>query len=186
MQRSKLTFDHFRQMEQLELQFYGFEHITPAEEAYAWYERYPNTTVAALDDGKVVGFVNLFPVKEGIYRSIRAGKFDDGALTLEGLVDPFGSSEEPLHMLLSCIVVSREHRAQGLARQLLQQAVRQYQDVAHRCKSVVTDNVTAEGERFSERYGFATVCCSDHESRVFEQPYEDFCAKVMRASGGQG
>ena len=57
----RLTMQHFYEMEALELQFYDAEFITPAAESWSWYELYPYSTVAAEVDGKLAGFVNLFP-----------------------------------------------------------------------------------------------------------------------------
>ena len=48
------------------------------------------------------------------------------------------------------------------------------------CVGVVTDNVTAAGCRFSERYGFTRLCRSDHGSRVYGQSWESFMAAVQQ------
>ena len=53
----RLTLQHFREMEALELQFYAAEFITPAEESWSWYDLHPHSTVAAKVKGKLAGFV---------------------------------------------------------------------------------------------------------------------------------
>lgn len=175
----QLEYRHFEQMARLELMYYGEDFITPPQEAYRWYRRYPYTVVAALHDDCVVGFVNLFPVKESIAKALRAGAFNDHFLTLEGVVDIDNTGDEPLYMFLSCVVVDAAYRAGGLTRQLLCQAIEQYAHVWHRCTEVLTDNVTAEGERFSQRYGFHFICRSDHGSVVYTQTWADFVRAVM-------
>lgn len=175
-----LRYRHFEQMAQLEHRYYGEEFITPPQEAYRWYLRYPYTVVAAAEGDEVVGFVNLFPVKPAIYEALRAGRFNDHFLTLEGVADPEADPGSPLHMFLSCIVVAEAYRATGLARALLQAAVQQYAPVYHRCTEVLTDNVTAQGERFSRRYGFRFLCRSDHASAIYRQSWADFAAAVTR------
>lgn len=169
-----LEYVHFEQMAQLELLYYGEEYITPPREAYGWYLRYPYTVIAAADADNVVGFVNLFPVKPVIYEALRAGRFNDHFLTLDGVEDIYAADDAPLYMFLSCIVVHAAYRAQGLTRFLLQKAVAQYAPLRHRCTEVVTDNVTADGEGFSRRYGFRLLCCSDHGSAVYAQSWRDF------------
>lgn len=166
-------------MADLELLYYGEDFITPPQEAYRWYLRYPWTVVAELEDDRVVGFVNLFPVKEPIARALRAGEFNDHFLTLDGVEDIDSAPAGPLHMFLSCVVVDRAHRARGLTRRLLRRAVEQYAHVGQRCTEVVTDNVTADGERFSRRYGFRPLCRSDHDSAVYTQPWAEFVRAVM-------
>lgn len=202
----RLDLGHFREMEALERACYSEEYITPAEEAYAWYLAAPNTTIALVDEGgsepdeggegtngPIVGFVNLFPVSERVYRGLRAGTFNDRDLTVadvvtlprptQGHATP-GSAPDtpgPLHMFLSCILVDSAHRGGAVTRRLLQEAVARYAPIEHLVDEVVTDNVTPEGVRFSQRWGFEPVCVSNHGSQVFAQPYAAFARRVRGA-----
>lgn len=175
----ELTEQHFEQMASLEAQYYGEDNITPPAEAYRWYKRYPATTIAAAVGEQIVAFVNLFPVKAEIYDALCAGQFNDHTLTLEGLVDPQTESDEPLHMFLCCVLTEPAYRGLGLTRHLLSLAVEQYEPVQHRCRRIITDNVTPEGAAFSRHYGFEQVQTSDHNSLIFEQDYADFAARVL-------
>lgn len=181
-----LSYAHFEQMEQLELLYYGPEYITPAKEAYRWYQHYPYTVVAAEEAGQIVGFVNLFPVKEPIAQALKAGEFNDHDLTPEGVVDLAADQQAPLHMFLSCVLVEPEYRRQGLTRTLLRAAAEQYASVYHRCVEVITDNVTEEGERFSQRYGFRKLCHSLHGSVVYGQPWQHFVQILAQGAKGDG
>ena len=178
-----LQFRHFEQMARLEEQYYGAEFITPPEEAWRWYERYPYTVVVELVDDAVVGFVNLFPVKADIYEALCEGRFNDHFLTLEGVADIAAPGEAPLHMFLSCVLVEPAYREQGLTRRLLAKAAAQYAAVRHRCTAVVTDNVTEDGEQFSLRYGFRLLCHSDHGSAVYAMPWAEFERALTRGEG---
>lgn len=198
-----LDMGRFEEMERLEAGCYGPEFIAPAAEAYAWYLRLPDSTVALADGaGAVVGFVNMFPVTDGVYRALRAGTFNDADLRASDVVDVSGlaagpgpgfegapaSGQQPgpegaptpgpLHMFLSCIVVERAHRGGEVARALLREAVARYERIEGLVDEIVTDNVTPEGVRFSRRWGFAPVCASDHASQVFAQPYAAFVRRV--------
>lgn len=175
----ELTEEHFEQMAALEKKYYGEDCITPPAEAYRWYQRYPGTTIAAAMGDEIVAFVNLFPVKLPIYEALRAGTYNDHTLTLEGLADPEDGSEEPLHMFLCCVLTEPAYRGLGLTRHLLSLAVEQYEPVKHRCRSIITDNVTPEGAEFSRRYGFEQVQTSKHDSLIFEQDYATFAARVL-------
>lgn len=186
-----LDMGRFEEMERLEAGCYGPEFIAPAAEAYAWYLRLPDSTVALADGaGAVVGFVNMFPVTDGVYRALRAGTFNDADLKASDVVDVSGlaagpgpgfegaPAPGPLHMFLSCIVVDRAHRGGEVARALLREAVARYERIEGLVDEIVTDNVTPEGVRFSRRWGFAPVCASDHASQVFAQPYAAFARRV--------
>ena len=175
----ELTEVHFACMAALEAQYYGEDCITPPAEAYRWYKRYPGTTIAAAVGEQIVAFVNLFPVQKHIYDALRAGEFNDHTLTLEGLADPWDGSEEPLHMFLCCVLTEPAYRGLGLTRHLLSLAVEQYEPVQHRCRGIITDNVTPAGAEFSRRYGFEQVQLSGHDSCIFEQDYAAFAARVL-------
>ena len=171
-----LTFQHFQEMEALELQFYDAAFITPAEESWRWYKHHPHSTVAAAADGRLIGFVNLFPVKQEIYKALREGRFNDHFMELEHVAD---ITSAPLHMFLCCILVDKNHRRQGITRQLLRAAVQPYLNLP--CLKVITDNVTADGCSFSERYGFTRICDSDHNSIIYEQDWKSFTEKVRHS-----
>ena len=175
---SRLHFCHFEQMEQLELRYYGAEFITPAAEAWRWYERYPYTVLVAAEGDKVIGFVNLFPVKKEIFDALQDGTFNDHYLTPDGVEDIYKESDAPLYMFLSCILVEPEYRARGITRELLRAAVAQYAEVGHRCTEVITDNVTPEGEAFSRRFGFYKWKESNHASVIYRQAWESFSQKL--------
>lgn len=179
---SSLHYRHFKQMEQLELRYYGAEFITPAAEAWRWYERYPYTVLVAAEDDRVIGFVNLFPVKKEIFDALRAGTFNDHYLTPDGVEDIYKDADEPLYMFLSCILVEPEYRARGVTRELLRAAVALYDEVSHRCTEVITDNVTPEGEAFSRRFGFRKWCDSDHGSVIYLHTWESFSGILSAAS----
>lgn len=82
----------FDAMAAMEARFYGEDLITPAQEAWHWYERHPFTTLAARDaQGSIAGFVNLFPVSEAVYEGLLAGTFNDADLTADDVVDPWAA-----------------------------------------------------------------------------------------------
>lgn len=168
-----LTEQHFYDMEALELQFYDAGFITPPEESHRWYRHHPHSTVAAECDGRLIGFVNLFPVQPEVYTALRVGRFNDHFMELEH-VAPLTAT--PLHMFLSCVVVDKDYQRRGIARQLLRAAVQPY--IGLPCLRVITDNVTAGGEHLSRRLGFTHLGHSDHDSEIYEQAWTDFLANV--------
>ncbi|ASJ57401.1 hypothetical protein BP422_00005 [Brevibacillus formosus] len=59
-----LHLEHFRQMEQLELQYYDAEFITPYQESYNWYLFRPDSVVAIEENERIIAFMNLLPVNK--------------------------------------------------------------------------------------------------------------------------
>jgi len=170
----KLTFEDFEKMHSLEKKFYDEEFITPAKEAYEWYEKYPYTVTVAKDGEDIAGFVNLFPVKKSVFELIKAGKYNDSEMTTEDIEDK--DCGEELNMFLCCAVIDKKHRHEGLTAKLLSEASKQYDGC--RCGEIVTDNVTEDGFAFSEKYGFDFVCNSDHNSKIYLQKYSSFIEKI--------
>ena len=175
----ELSLAHFYQMEALEKRFYSETYITPAQESYAYSVRFPGSTIAASDGGRIVGFVNLFPVRQPVFDAILQGIYNDGTLTAEDLAQADARASEPLQMFLSCIAVEPAYRKQGLTNALLFAAVMQYRPVSDRCDFIATDSVTEAGRRFSQRLGFRFVTQTDHASSVSIQRYAEFEARVI-------
>ena len=171
----KLTFEDFIKMSILEEKYYGSDYITPAQEAYEWYKKYPYTVTAAKDGEEIAGFVNLFPVKKRVFDELKAGNFNDSEMTLDDIED-ISSSEEIFNMFLCCVVVDEKYRRKGFTNEILRKAAAQYE--TKMCGEIVTDNVTEEGAQFSERHGFSFVCSSNHDSKVYIQKYSDFIENI--------
>ncbi len=177
----RLTFAHFEQMEALELRYYGTDFITPAAEAYRWYQKQAYTTTAAVAKGQVVGFVNLFPIAEACFEQLMQGTLNDHFLTAEDVAD-IAADDAPLHMFLSCILVEPAYRRAGLTLQLLRAAAAPYLPHRHRCKLIATDNITPAGARFSRRLGFERICRSDHGSDIYAQAFSAFLSNIALLS----
>ncbi len=170
---SELEYLDFEDMAALERRFYDDEFISPAAESYEWYRAYPTSVVAArnLESGKVIGFVNLFPVRRGVGEALLAGTFNDAGLTVEDIA---GLDEAGAVLFFCCVVLDEAYRGQGLLRQLVATAVEPYRDAVGRMDFVVADTVTPHGARLMERFGLEFVCASDHDSRIYRAPLCSF------------
>lgn len=165
----------------LERSFYDEEFIAPADEAYRWYAQHPHSVVAALQEDRVMGFINLFPLRHELYSTICAGRFNDADLMADDIVslDTLLNSDESFDMFLSCIAVDRQCRAQGLTRELVQAATKIYLPFMDKLESIVIDTVTDDGFRFAKRLGFGFLCDSDHDTRVLGQTFSEFVNRVF-------
>lgn len=170
---------HFLQMYQLEREYYSEEYITPYQEVYRWYRKFPYTTFAAAEADEIVGFINLFPIRNSLFEEIKNGRYNDRDLTVSDILNVHAENETPLNMFLSCLVVSKERRKQGMTELLLRTAVDYYQPYAERFGFIITDNVTQEGQRFSQRYGFQPLQASGHDSQLYIQTYASFQRRVL-------
>ncbi len=179
----ELDFAHFRQMEALEESSYPSCYIASAEEAFSWYRERPHSVIAACEGERVVGFVNLLPVSLKLYGEILAGTFNDARMRAEDILSHEQCLAGPFALFLSCIVLEDRMRGKGIARRLLGKALAPYLSADMRCSCIATDNVTAEGARFSEGLGFSLICESDHGTRVYARDIEGL-AKVLDSSTG--
>lgn len=171
---STLSLDHFQQMELLERQFYPEEYITSAAEAYAWYLAYPPSVAAMVDQDQVIGFINLFPIKEKIFQGLMAGTFNDKYLTAENIQKDI--SQPGQFLFLSCVVIAEAYRKTNALQALLAHYVACYEQ--HLVDWIITDNVTSAGEGFSKKMGLSPHLPSDHGSQIYLAKWTDFIAHV--------
>lgn len=184
-----LTRGDFDEMAAMEALCYGEELITPAEEAWRWYETHPATTVAARSESgddeaapagreRIAGFVNLFGVRAETLRALRAGTFNDADLTTEDVAGP----GEVVGMLLSCIVVGERWRGRGLAYRLLHTAAAQYPKIAPDTP-IVIDTATPAGADLARKLGFTPLRPTDHGTAVWERDWGGFVRAVEQQVG---
>lgn len=178
--KRKLTLEDFEAMEALEKNYYGTDYITPSEEAYRWYCHNPRTVVVVEDQGKIAGFMNLFPVKDHVYQEILAGTLCDNMLTHHGIysyIEMVQLVGVPTNLFLSCVVVDHQYRRGPVLGMLLKEYVKFYSLLKRRgipFQNVVTDNVTPGGVHFSKELGLKKWKDSDHGSQIFVGTFEDF------------
>jgi hypothetical protein len=172
------TIDDFKEMQELERKFYDDDHITLYEEAYKWYEKYPYTVCGLRGEGRIIGFINMFPIKEHIFQAIKAGAFNDRDLVSDDIVNidkPIGSK---VNMFLCCVLIDDEYRQTDALSILLAENIRYYKHIQTKIESIITDNVTDKGEAFSKRFGFTRVTESEFDSVIYMADYSEFILYV--------
>ena len=172
----------FIDMEQMELSYYSEEHVTPHEEAYQWYLANPHTDVAVEDNGKIIAFSDILPLKSDVYEKVLKGDFNDKNLTSSDLF-PIEDMKEgaAFNLLLSCIVVHQDYRKTDALKIALNHHLDYYRELIKKgiqIDWVLTSNVTLEGERFSQRMGFEWVGRTSHESTLYRIRFSDFDQRV--------
>lgn len=182
--KNELAMEDFIYMEQMEKKYYSEEYITPYEEAYQWYLSNPNGGAVLEDDGVIVGFTDVLPVKEEIFDRMIKGTFNDKYLTTEDLVSMEKLREgNSVNLLLSCILVEKEYRKTDALRMLLNATMDYYRSFTERgicIDSIATSNVTEAGVRFSERMGFERIGSSDHQTVLFRTSFREFDEQVRK------
>lgn len=170
--KTNLNFSDFQAMETIERQYYPPEYIAPAETSYSWYLHWPDSILAVFEDDKPVGFMNLFPVHDGLYQQIQSGTFNDALLKVEDIRVPVPSatgSDHPYALFLSCVAVDRNYLKKGIARTLLKAYLERYtmyEKEGYAFGDLITDNVTEAGLQFSKSIGLTPLRQSDHQSWI--------------------
>ena len=181
--RRTLTIEDFKQMEAMEKEYYSTDFIADYHDAYDWYNVLSFTTMAIEDQGKIIGFMDLFPVTAPIFGLIKRGVFNDKNLKTHDIIDLHKAKTGCFNLFLSCVVIDRNYRGTQALKILLESYVDFYNGYASQgieFDEIITDNVTHEGERFSERLGFKMLLESDHKTVVYCQKYRDFIEAVNR------
>jgi len=168
-------------MESMEKEYYSPEFIADYNEAFDWYNRFSFTTMAIEDQGRIVGFLDLFPITRKTFDLISQGTFNDKNLTAENILDIRKTDLAPVNLFLSCIVIDKAYRKTEALKILLKAYVDYYNACISRgiiIDQIITDNVTLEGERFSAKIGFRKILDTNHSSVVYCQSYNEFSLKV--------
>ncbi|MGM9987163.1 MAG: GNAT family N-acetyltransferase [Bacillaceae bacterium] len=174
--KKELTLVDFYEMEQLEKQYYDTDFITPAMESYECYKQRKGSILVVEDKGKIVGFMNLFPIEYSLYEQIKRGVFNDKDLTYKDIVE-IETGEGDIYLFLSCIVVDKAYRKKGVSALLLQAYCRYYEQ--KQVKSIIIDNVTEDGDDFSQKLGFQFITVSDHDSNIYEISFAHFFERIF-------
>ncbi|WP_055746064.1 hypothetical protein [Brevibacillus choshinensis] len=185
--KSGLTIQDFIQMEQLEKKYYGEEHITPYAESYEWYVHRPHSILALEVDNRIIGFMNLFPVRQDIFEQIENGTYNDKYLTYREIIPVESEPVTFLNLFLSCVVID-DHFRKSHALLLLVSSYMDYYEALQRkgvkIEGIVGDAVTADGERFLNKIGLNRYCSSDHDSTIYRGTYEEFVKAVTKMKSG--
>lgn len=170
-------------MEQLEKKYYGEEHITPYAESYEWYVQRPHSILALEEDNRIIGFMNLFPVKPDVYEQIANGTYNDKYLTYKEIVPIEREPVTSMHLVLSCIVIDGQFRKSPALSMLLSGYLEYYETFRRRgvrMEGIVGDAVTADGERFFTKIGLKRHGASDHDSTIYRGTYDQFFNAVSK------
>lgn len=180
--KQKLTLEDFKTMKKLEEKYYDDEFITPYEEVYEWYNTYDYSIRAVEEDGEVIGFLNLFPIKDEIFNLLKQGKFNDKYLEKDHIVDIYNKDKNEINLFLSCILIDDKYRKTNALQLLLEEYVKYYSELEKSVviKYVITDNVTESGARFSERLGFTKIIDSNHDSKVYATTFNDLKMNIRK------
>lgn len=179
--KTTLSLADFAQMESMEKEYYGPEFITDYNEAFDWYTRFSFTTMAIEDQGRIVGFLDLFPITQETFDLISQGIFNDKNLTAYNIMDIRKTDLAQVNLFLSCIVIDRAYRKTDALKILLRCYVDYYNAFISRgilIDEIITDNVTHEGERFSKKIGFRKIRSTNHNSVVYGQKYAEFSRTI--------
>ncbi|MDF2681849.1 MAG: hypothetical protein K0R47_3039 [Brevibacillus sp.] len=185
--KSCLTIQDFIQMEQLEKKYYGEEHITPYAESYEWFVQRPHSILALEEDNRIIGFMNLFPVKQDIYEQIENGTYNDKYLTYREIIPVESEPVTSMHLFLSCVVIDDHFRKSDALTMLLGSYIDYYETFQRkgvRMERIVGDAVTADGERFLNKIGLKRYCASNHDSTIYRGTYEEFVKAVTKMKPG--
>lgn len=176
-EKRPLTMEDFVAMEEMEAACYGPEYITPAAEAFAWYEKNPDSTLAFADEtGMIQGFVNLFPLTERVAALLKRGCFCDHDLTAADVLSPASGLRADL--FLSCILVSPAYRGTGLPLMLVRAAVERCAPMEETAGRIYLDAVTPGGAGLALRLGFRPLAATEYGTHLFSCRYGAFARRV--------
>lgn len=180
--KKNFVMQDFIDMYNLEKRFYSEERITPPDETFQWYQRYPNFSTVVEDKGKIIGFFDLFPIKDTMFQQLKEGVFNDSELGVDSIEDiQTMKAGEKVNMYLCCVVVDENYRKTDALKIMMKAQIEYYKQFTDRgieIEFIITDNVTSSGENFSRRMGFTKLTDTIFHSVIYMQKYSDFLGNV--------
>ena len=177
----RLTEEDFRRMADMERSAYGETYITPPEEAARWYALHPDSCVAFVSpDGGIAGFINLFPVRDEVVRSLESGAFNDSLLRAEDVLDPAAGLKADL--FFSCILASPAYRGTGLSMRLVNAALDACAPALPGAGRIYLDAATKGGESVAARLGMRFLRETEHGTRLYRGTVRRFVREARARS----
>jgi len=180
---SKKTIEDYKKMEVMELKYYDAEHVTPYTESFEWAQYCPESDVMLMDKDRIVGFMDILPIKKTVFEGIKEGCFNDKYLTTADIARKQDlKAGAHVDLLLSCVVIEEEYRKTDALAMLLLAHLKYFMTFLEEgitIDFVVTSNVTDEGIHFSQKMGFQKVCHSDHGTEIYLIPFCDFKKRIL-------
>lgn len=187
--KNDLTLEDYRIMQHLEAEYYSAEHITPAEEAARWSNHNPWMGVVLTCNNEIIGFIDVLPVGESVFRKIEEGCLNDRDMTTDHILSEkalFQYDGNPRHLFFSCAVIRQDFRGTDALAFLMKAYLMQLHTLLERgvvFHKVAGDCVTEEGERFARKIGLSYKCESHHGTRVYTGSFGDFLSRITVLAG---
>lgn len=176
--KKNLTLDDFKEMSRLEKMFYDEDHIAPSEEVQLWYEKFPHAGIVMEDEGKIIGFTDVFPIKDYIFEELKKGTFNDKNLEAEDIADLESMKPgDKTNMFIGCILILPEYRKTSALYDMLKAHVEYYDQFAKKgiiIENIIADAVSEAGQRYGLKIGFKKVIDTIYDSIIYMQPYADY------------
>ena len=190
--REGLVLNDYQQMAEMEARYYDKSHIAAPEEAFAWAKRFPWTEAVLFDEekgGQIAGFLDLFPISDSLYDKLATGAYNDADLKADDVLDLESATPGVYAMVLCCVVIEEEYRHTDALKLLLRHQIDVYE--GYRKKGItfdriITDNVTENGERLSQKLGFSKITDTLYDSVIYAGRYDEFTERVAQWPSGSG
>lgn len=108
---TKLDLEDFKQMETIEYNYFLKENVTPAKEAWKWYQKNPDTCIAIkTQNGEVIGSCTILPLGNQVLEGIMQEQIDEAQIT-QAQIEEYGEGKQ-YNWYLSAISIDPLYRNQ--------------------------------------------------------------------------
>ena len=121
-----------------------------------------------LDNGKIVGNVDICPITDRCYEKIKSGMFKDSNIASDMIVSYRRNLDECYNLYFEGITIREEYRDTGLLFFMFKSLNRFFnRDICIR--RIIADAVTDDGIRLCKMFRMKEICRTDHNSIIFEK-----------------
>lgn len=174
--------EDMKKIEELEKKFYDDEFVVCGEEAWEWNQKFPFQQIAAVDNGRIAGFLEMFPVKEAMVQGYLNGELDEQDISVDHMVDIYTAEPGEYAMLICTTLLDEDYRGQGIMRSLFKNRIDFYDSFKEKgitFDNTIADVVSPQGGHLAEKLGMKMMLEMESGSKIYLGSYEEFRNKIM-------
>jgi GNAT superfamily N-acetyltransferase len=178
--KETFTNEELKMLEQLENSYYGNDFVVGGDDAEAWNDLFPFQQVAAVIDGQIVGFLEMFPVRDSLVEGYLTGELSEQDIDICHMVDIYNEPPGTYAMLICTTLIDEKYRGQGILRKLFENRFAFYEKFEEKgfvFDKTIADTVSTHGSGFVEKIGMQLKTETSFGTKIYMGVYSELKEK---------
>lgn len=172
--KETFTAEDLKKLEELENRYYGDDFVVGGDDAEEWNDLFPFQQVAAVMDGEIVGFLEMFPVHDSLVEGYLTGKLNEQDIEVCHMVDIYNEPPGTYTMLICTTLIEEAYRGQGILRKLFKNRFAFYEKFEEKgfvFDKTIADTVSVHGSKLVEKLGMQMKLETSFGTKIYMGSY---------------